>query len=122
MIAASRDDILGCVEKRFAYLSVKLNGNAVRVQSLTSKEQELVDAKRFLDYDKIDRTYVFADLAMAAIVNDQGDLIFGEVDREQLASIDGGLARLIHDGIRKHLRSGPYEATDEELKKSSIAA
>lgn len=113
----SRADLLGLTERRYAICQTKLNGLSVRIRSLTDAETAEVDEKRFAG-GEIDRRHAFADTAIATIVDDEGDPIFGEMDREALTQIDGSVARALHEEILQHLRSGPFAEPDEELKKS----
>ena len=104
-------------ERRYEFLEERIDGKKIRVQSLTIKELEELDARKY-ESGTLCTDYVFADTCIATFVDEDGDQIAGEMHREQLSLVDGGLARRIYAQILRHLRAGPHRVSDDELKKT----
>lgn len=115
----SRADLLRINEVRYAYLKTQINGLRVRVKSLTALEHAELDALRIDSDGQFDNTYAFADLVIATVVDEDGDPMFGELDRLALMELDSAVSRALQQEIMQHVRVGRFRTTEDELKKSS---
>ena len=116
---ASDDQFFQHCERRYTDVTVPGLGK-VRIRSLTDREQRKIQENAERDADgTINLKYLFADRAIACIVDEDGDDRFGDIHRERLADMDYAITRTLLDEMLKHCQDGPYTEPDEDLKKSS---
>jgi hypothetical protein len=91
-----------------------------RIQSVFDEEQRQASAKSAdPETGEIDRRYYFADMAIATIVDEDGDAEFGEIDREKLAKMDFAVTSKVLHEILNHCHIGEFAKDTADLKKNS---
>ena len=122
---ATRESLKSASERRYTVTEAYPIVGRLRLQSVTEKEKRAVDASRFDSEGVLIREefgHVFARWAIATVVDGEGFLILGEIDIEWLSNLDYALTRRIMDDMNRHCEIGPYEPTNDDLKKTLTTA
>lgn len=108
-----RDQFFAVAERRYDTFDIAGFGS-VRLQSLTDAERTELDDRH---QDAEQAKFRFADRAIATVVDEDRDLLFGPGDREKLSEMDARVARKIHDAIIIHAF---MSVEDIEAKKNDL--
>ena len=110
----SRADILSkCDGSRRIGQTTIPNFGVVGIQNLFDEEKRHIEALDDGDFGKS-----FSRYAIACLIDDDGEPLFGAMHEEKLSKMDYALSRPIMAAIAEHCGVGPYTKTDEQLKKS----
>ena len=122
MNTATREEWFQHCERRYAEESIDGLG-LVRIRSITYAEAA-ASLERSMTRDEEgnvqhDSRYVFADRAIATVVDENDEPMFGDMHREKLATMDQGIVAPLHEFIMEHCGLGKYRVSFSDLKKTS---
>lgn len=120
MALLAKDEILGAEDVWFEDVEVSEWGGTVRVQMMTGEardryEQQLFDAKK----EEISLANIRAKLVAACVVDDKGNLLFGDKDIQALGRKSSRALDRVYAVCQK--LNGMTDADVDELAKNSKA-
>ena len=106
----TRDELLGFCKRRYAEVEGLPLSETIRIQSLTEYERAQIE----IASDK-DLALLRVLMVQKTVVNEDGELLFGESDVEMLKTLDSAVIGVLASAIQDHCNETAIEL-DEAVK------